>query len=71
VKYVARADGGEAVLDDMPPSARALALLLEHANQRRDDGLALPCPCAECQRHRGTVRCTTSADGQTLIVEPA
>jgi len=71
VKYVRRADGGEAVADDMPPTARAFAFLIEHANRRRDDGLPLPCGCAECARHRGAVRCTASADGRTLIVEPA
>jgi hypothetical protein len=71
VKYIERADGTEAIADDMPPTTRAVVLLLEHANQRRDDGLPLPCPCAECFRHRGAVRCTSSADGLTLIVEPA
>jgi hypothetical protein len=55
VKYVTRGDGAEAVLDDMSPRLRAFALLLEHANQRRDDGLALPCPCAECDRQREAV----------------
>ncbi len=71
MKYVTRADGSDALLDDMPPAARAVLLLIEHANQRRDDGLPLPCPCGECERHRGAVRCTTSADGRTLIVESA
>jgi hypothetical protein len=71
VKYVQRADGAEAIADDMPPTVRAVALLLEHANQRRDDGLDLPCPCGECLRHRDAVRCTASADGRTLIVESA
>lgn len=71
MKYVLRADGGEAIADDMPPAARALLLLIEHANQRRDDGLPLPCTCCECEQHRGAVRCTSSADGRTLIVESA
>jgi len=71
VKYIQRADGADAIADDMPPSTRAIALLLEHANQRRDDGLPLPCPCRECERHRGAVRCSASADGRTLIVESA
>jgi hypothetical protein len=70
VKYVERVDGREAIADDMPPTARAVALLLEHANQRRDDGLPVPCPCGECERHRSAVRCRSSADGLTLIVEP-
>jgi len=69
LKYVSRADGTEAVLDDMPTATRAVLLLVEHANQRRDDGLSLPCPCRECERHRRAVRCTSSADGKTLIVE--
>ena len=69
MKYVCRDDGTEAVADDMPPATRAIALLLEHANQRRDEGLALPCLCRECERHRGAVRCTSSADGRTLIIE--
>jgi hypothetical protein len=69
MRYVRRADGHEAIPDDMPPSTRAVAFLIEHANQRRDDGLPLPCPCHECGVHRGAVRCTTSADGRTLIVE--
>jgi len=71
MKYVERVDGTEAVLDDVPPSTRAVLLLVEHANQRRDDGLPLPCPCRECERHRGTVRCTSSPDGRTLIIEAA
>jgi len=70
MKYVQRADGTEAVLDDMPPAVRAVLLLVEHANQRRDDGLPLPCLCRECERHRAAVRGTSSADGKTLIVEP-
>ncbi len=69
MKYARRVDGAEAILDDMPPATRAVLLLLEHANQRRDDGLPLPCPCCECARHRGAVRCSTSPDGKTLIVE--
>jgi hypothetical protein len=71
VKYIQRANGADAIADDMPPATRAIALLLEHANQRRDDGLPLRCPCDECVRHRGAVRCTASADGLTLIVESA
>ena len=71
MKYVQRADGDDAIADDMPPAARAIALLLEHANQRRDDGLLLPCPCRECERHRKAVRCTSSPDGRTLIIESA
>ena len=71
MKYIERDDGTEAIADDMPPTVRAVLLLLEHANQRRDDGLPMPCPCGECARHRRAVRCTPSADGRTLIVEPA
>lgn len=71
MKYVRCVDGREAIADDMPPVTRAVAMLLEHANRRRDDGLPLPCLCAECGRHRGAVRCSSSADGRTLIVEPA
>ena len=71
MRYIERDNGAEAIADDMPPVARAVALLLEHANRRRDDGLPLPCPCGECLRHRGAVRCTASADGRTLIVESA
>jgi hypothetical protein len=71
VKYSRRADGREAIADDMPPTTRAIVFLLEHANGRRDAGLALPCACAECQRHRAGLRCTTSPDGRTLIVESA
>jgi len=67
MKYVTRADGSDALLDDMPPAARAVLLLIEHANQRRDGGLPLPCPCSECEHHRRAVRCTSSADGRTLI----
>jgi hypothetical protein len=69
MKYVARADGTEAVLDDMPPGARAILLLVEHANQRREAALPVPCQCCECERHRRTIRCTSSSDGKTLIVE--
>jgi hypothetical protein len=68
MKYVQRADGAEAVADDMPPPVRAIALLLEHANGRRAAGLALPCPCGECDRHRGEVACTTSEDGLGLVI---
>lgn len=69
MRYVEGDDGRPAIPDDMPPSTRAVAYLIEHANQRRDGGLPLPCPCGECVRHRGAVRCTKSADG-TLIIEP-
>ncbi len=51
MKHIFR-DGQPAVPDDMPPNVRALAFLLEHANNRKDDGLPLPCPCAECEGHR-------------------
>jgi hypothetical protein len=70
VRHVRCADGSEAIADDMPPYVRAFALLLEHANARRDQGLALPCPCRECERHRGAVRCTKGPDG-AVIIEPA
>jgi hypothetical protein len=66
--YIRRADGREAIPDDMPPSTRAVAFLLEHANQRRDDGLPLPCPCSECVSHRGGIRCSKLPDG-TLVIE--
>jgi hypothetical protein len=66
VRYVRRADGRAAIADDMPPTVRAV-----HANRRRNDGLALSCPCRECVRHRGAVRGIASADGRTLVVEPA
>jgi hypothetical protein len=71
VRHVTRADGREAIADDVPPVTRAVLLLLEHANERRDGGLPLPCPCQECGRHRAAVRCSVSADGTTLIVESA
>lgn len=70
MKYVERVDGGNAIADDMPPATRAVALLIEHANRRRDDGLPLPCSCRECDTHRACIRCTISPDGQTLIIEP-
>jgi hypothetical protein len=70
MRYVQRGDGREAIPDDMPPSTRAVAFLLEHANRRRDDGLSLPCPCSECVIRRGAVRCSKAADG-TLVIEPA
>ena len=69
MKYIRCADGTDAIADDMPPVTRAVLLLLEHANERRDNGLPLPCPCWECARHRRGVRCTASADCRTLIVE--
>lgn len=52
MRYVRCRDGREAIPDDMPPSVRAFAFLLEHANQRRDDRLPLPCPCSECDSNR-------------------
>ena len=70
MKYLRRADGREAIPDDMPPSTRAVAFLLEHANQRLVDGLSLPCPCTECVSHRGGIRCTKTADG-TLVIQSA
>lgn len=70
MRYVQRADGREAIPDDMPPPTRAIAYLLEHANRRRDDGLTTPCPCSECVTHRGGIRCSKLADG-TLVIEPA
>jgi hypothetical protein len=70
MKYVTRADGAEARPDDMSPLARAVLMLIEHANQRRDQGLALPCGCRECDHHRRAVRFTVLDDG-TLAIEPA
>jgi hypothetical protein len=70
MRYVQRADGHEAIPDDMPPSTRAAAFLIEHANRRRDDRLPLPCPCSECVGHRGAVRCSKLPDG-ALVIEPA
>lgn len=67
MKYIRRADGSEAIPDDMSPLMRAVALLLEHANRRRDDGLPLPCPCTECKRHRGSLRCSAGLDGGVII----
>jgi hypothetical protein len=64
-------DGAPVIADDLPPSTRAVAFLLEHATQRRKGGLPLPCPCAECVGHRAAVRCTIGADGRTVIVESA
>lgn len=69
MRFVQRADGSEAIADDMPPSTRAVVFLIEHANLRRSDGLPLPCPCDECVRHRGAIRCTTAPDGCTLIIQ--
>jgi hypothetical protein len=69
VRFVQKADGTPAIADDMPTATRAILLLIEHANQRRHDGLPGPCGCGECTRHRAAVRCTKSADGTTLIVE--
>ena len=68
MKYVTCADGSEAIADDMPPTTRAVALLVEHANQRRAAGLPLPCECRECARHRAAVVCSVSADGHSLII---
>jgi hypothetical protein len=70
VKYVLRRDGADAIADDMAPHVRAFAFLVEHANQRRDDRLPLPCPCIECGRHRASIR-LVAGPGETLIVEPA
>ena len=56
----------------MPPVARAIALLVERSNQRRDDGLPLPCPCRGCCKlHSNAGRCTSTADSRKLIVEAA
>jgi len=52
MKYVHRADGTEANADDMPPLVRAFAFLVEHAAQRRKDGLLVPCSCDECEANR-------------------
>ena len=63
-------DGSEAIADDMPPTLRAVAFLIEHATQRRDAGVSLPCPCAECQHHRAAVRCSPGADGSLVVESP-
>ena len=46
---------GPAVADDMPPHIRAVAMLLEHANERIAAELPVPCPCSECRGHRHTL----------------
>ena len=72
MKHTRRADGTAAVADDMPPAVRVIALLIEHANDRLDAGLALPCPCGECAGHRESIVCTYSAtDGSLVIGERA
>jgi hypothetical protein len=68
VKYTQRADGSQAIADDMPPATRAFLFLVEHANARRDAGLTLPCLCAECERHRGSIRCSRGP-GNVLVIE--
>jgi hypothetical protein len=68
MEYITRDNGQEAIADDMPPTVRAVALLIEHANRQRDNRLPLPCLCNECQRHRRYVRCTVLEDG-TLAIE--
>ena len=71
MKCVRCADGRPAVADDMPPAARAIALLLEHVHARRGAGLPLPCPCVECARHREAIVYSRSADGTALLIEAA
>lgn len=70
MKYIRRDDGGEAVADDMRPHVRAFAFLVEHANQRRDDRLPLPCPCRACDVRRASVR-IVAGPGNSLVVGPA
>jgi hypothetical protein len=73
MKYVTRDDGTEAIADDMLPHGRAFALLIEHANQRRADGyvdadgLPIPCPCAECDHHRASIRCFRGPNGELIV----
>jgi hypothetical protein len=68
MKYITRDNGQEAIADDMAPTVRAVALLIEHANRRRDNRLPLPCCCGECERYRRHMRCTVLEDG-TLAIE--
>jgi hypothetical protein len=68
VKYITRDNGQEAVADDMPPTVRAVALLIEHANRRRNNRLPLRCCCGECEHYRGHIRCTVLENG-TLAIE--
>jgi hypothetical protein len=70
MKHVQRDDGREAIPDDMPPGLRAVAFLLEHATQRRDEGLPLPCPCRQCEGRRLGLRAVVLEDG-TLAIEEA
>ncbi len=56
MKYVSRADGAEAIADDMPPLARAFSLILEHCHAREDAGLGFYCSCDECARNWETLQ---------------
>ena len=55
-KTIIKANGAEAIADDMSPRLRAFALLLEHAHQREAAHLPVPCTCGECLGHRATLR---------------
>ena len=56
-RAITRAGGLPAVADDMSPRLRALAMLLDHANQRETAGIIPPaCPCDECWRHRDVMQ---------------
>lgn len=69
MRTVQTPDGRPAIADDMPPGARAVLFLVQHANLRRAESLPLPCPCVECIGHRGTVQCSVAPDGRTLVIE--
>lgn len=66
-QYVVDADGTPAIADDMPPIARAVAFLVEHANRQKAATLP-PCRCEECEAVRARVRVErTARPGELLI----
>jgi hypothetical protein len=65
--HVFAEDGSPAVADDMSPTARALAFLVEHANRQKAANLQA-CTCAECEGVRGRIRVKRTAHPGVMII---
>lgn len=65
--HVFAADGSPAVADDMSPTSRAFAFLIEHANRQKAANLPA-CMCAECEGVRGRIRVQRTAHPGVMII---
>lgn len=60
-------DGEPIALDDATPGLRALAMIFDHAHQRREAGLPGACRCNACEQIRACLRAERDPDGGVTL----